>query len=119
MGNVAAVRDNWRPLTVGGASNTGSISGSVPNSASGGGRDFLSEQRRQMAEVERMKNIGGTVGGGSTQTRNSKSQSVLPPSGAARPINHLEVNKMAQVNVNFSSKKTLLAIKLQEQFRKI
>ena len=109
MGNVAAVRDNWRPLTVGGASNNGSISGSVPtsgsvpNSVSGGGRDFLSEQRRQMAEVERMKNIGGAVGGGSTQTRNSKSQSVLPPSGAARPINHLEVNKMAQVTVDFSS----------------
>ena len=92
MGDVAAARDNWRPLTVGG--------GTVPAPAASmgsngnGNRDYLSEQRRQMAEIERLKTTGG---GAIQQSRNAKSQSVLPPSGTGRPINHLEVNKMAQV----------------------
>lgn len=73
MGDVVAARDNWKPLTLGNGGNQS--------------RDFLSEQRRQMAEIERLKT-----------SRNTRSQSVMPPSGAARPTNHLEVNKMAQVN---------------------
>ena len=75
MGNVAAVRDNWRPLTVGGGSSNGSmVPGSNPASTSGGNRDFLSEQRRQMAEVERMRNIGGAAGGAITQNRHPNSK---------------------------------------------
>ena len=44
--------------------------------------DNLREQRRQFAEIERLRN----------------SRSFLPPSGASRPANHLEINKLAQVN---------------------
>ena len=97
MGDVAAARGNWRPLTVGGGgsggstqSNSGSSTGSNPVNH----RDFLSEQRRQMAEIERMRSMGAT-GGENTTAQN---RNVLPPSGAGRPVNHLEVNKMAQVN---------------------
>ena len=43
--------------------------------------DNLRDQRRQLAEVERLRN----------------SRSFLPPSGASRPANHLEINKLAQV----------------------
>ena len=108
MGDVAAARDNWRPLTVGGGSSGGSgqstsgSGGSSTGSNAASSRDFLSEQRRQMAEVERMICMRGATGNGNstTSTRNSKSQSVLPPSGAGRPVNHLEVNKMAQVNIS-------------------
>ena len=44
--------------------------------------DHLSDQRRQLAEIERLRN----------------SRSFLPPSGASRPANHLEINKLAQVS---------------------
>ena len=82
MGDVAAARGNWRPLAMN--SNTNQRGG-----------DILAEQRRQMAEVERLRSAEAASGG--YQNRNSRSQSVLPPSGASRPTNHLEVNKMAQV----------------------
>lgn len=78
MGNVAAARGNWKPLTVG------------PNRDLS--KDFLTEQRRQLAEIERLRGMGASGG-----ARNARSQSVMPPSGAERPTNHLEVNKMAQV----------------------
>ena len=82
MGDVAAARGNWRPLAMN--SNTNQRGG-----------DILAEQRRQMAEVERLRSAEAASGG--YQNRNARSQSVLPPSGASRPTNHLEVNKMAQV----------------------
>ena len=97
MGDVAAARTNWRPLTVGGGGGSGVAPAPAATSIGSNGngtRDFLSEQRRQMAEIERLKTTGG---GAIQQSRNAKSQSVLPPSGTGRPINHLEVNKMAQV----------------------
>lgn len=99
MGDVAAARTNWRPLTVGGGGGSGvapapAAAATSIGSNGNGNRDFLSDQRRQMAEIERLKTGGGTM---QNQSRNAKSQSVLPPSGAGRPINHLEVNKMAQV----------------------
>ena len=60
--------------------------------------DVLAEQRRQMAEIERLRSAEAASGGGGYQNRNTaRSQSVLPPSGTSRPTNHLEVNKMAQV----------------------
>ena len=46
--------------------------------------DLLVNQRRQWAEIERLRN----------------SRSFLPPSGASRPANHLEINKLAQVSNN-------------------
>lgn len=85
MGDVAAARDNWKPLSVG---NGGSASAS-----NSGNRDFLSDQKRQLAEIERLRAIQSGI------SRNSRSQSVAPPNGAARPTNHLEVNKMAQVSI--------------------
>ena len=96
MGDVAAVsRNNWRSLTTGsgGGSSGGSNSGS-----NSGSRDFLADQRRQLAEIERMRGMGAAMASNSgSNPRNARSQSVLPPSGAGRPTNHLEVNKMAQV----------------------
>ena len=83
MGDVAAARGNWRPLALGSSANQP--------------RDFLAEQRRQMAEIERLRSASEVSGNSYQATRNSRSQSVLPPSGASRPTNHLEVNKMAQV----------------------
>lgn len=90
MGDVAAARDNWKPLSVGsgGSSSGGSAS-----------RDFLSDQKRQLAEIERLRGMQSSHG----ISRNSRSQSVLPPSGASRPTNHLEVNKMAQVLLPFNN----------------
>ena len=57
-------------------------------------QDMLAVQIKQLAEVE----------------RRHKSQSVIPPSGTDRPTNHLEVNKMAQVNysIQLSKKKFLI-----------
>ena len=43
--------------------------------------ETLRDQRRQLAEIERLRN----------------SRSFLPPSGTSRPANHLEINKLAQV----------------------
>ena len=105
MGDVAAARGNWRPLTVGGGGSGGSTQSNSGSGSSTGSnpvnhRDFLSEQRRQMAEIERMRSMGAT-GGGNTTAQN---RNVLPPSGAGRPVNHLEVNKMAQVNCNWCIK---------------
>ena len=79
MGDVAAARGNWRPLSLG----TGN-----------GSKDFLADQRKQLAEIERLRESAQ-----SNLNRNVRSQSVLPPSGAGRPTNHLEVNKMAQVYI--------------------
>ena len=105
MGDVAAARGNWRPLTVGGGGSGGSTQSNSGSGSSTGSnpvnhRDFLSEQRRQMAEIERMRSMGAT-GGENTTAQN---RNVLPPSGAGRPVNHLEVNKMAQVNCNWCIK---------------
>ena len=58
--------------------------------------DVLAEQRRQMAEIERLRSAEAASGGYQNRN-NTRSQSVMPPSGASRPTNHLEVNKMAQV----------------------
>merc|ERR1711879_806387 len=86
MGDVAAVRGNWRPLA---------MNSSNSNQQRG---DVLAEQRRQMAEIERLRSAEAASGGGYQNRNTARSQSVLPPSGASRPTNHLEVNKMAQVS---------------------
>ena len=64
-------------------------------------RDQLAEQRRQLAEIERIRSLAGAgslsgTGSRSTST-GTRSHAVMPPSGAERPANHLQVNKIAQV----------------------
>ncbi len=64
-------------------------------------RDQLAEQRRQLAEIERIRGLGSAAGGGGRESRGAtsatRSHAVMPPSGAERPANHLQVNKIAQV----------------------
>ena len=61
-------------------------------------RDQLAEQRRQLAEIERIRNMASSGresrSAGPSATRSHAAQS---PSGAERPSNHLQVNKIAQV----------------------
>ena len=101
MGDVAAVRDNWRPLALGSTNQQqrdfNSTNQQRDFNSTNQQRDYLSEQRRQLAELERMRTMEA-----SGAYRNSRSQSVMPPSGASRPTNHLEVNKMAQVRLRKS-----------------
>ena len=64
-------------------------------------RDQLAKQRRQLAEIERIRGLGSASGGGGRKSRGAtsatRSHAVMPPSGAERPANHLQVNKIAQV----------------------
>ena len=125
MGDVAgaAARKSWKPLSFGGGA-TGNGSGGMHQQTRTQaathalntmaetrhyqplrneetptkspwpptGSDPLEDQRRQFAEIERQQRLA--AGGGQ-----SKNRSVLPPSGApSRPANHLEINKLAQVN---------------------
>ena len=60
-------------------------------------RDQLAEQRRQLSEIERIRSLAGS--GNRSTSSGTRSHAVMPPSGAERPANHLQVNKIAQVIV--------------------
>ena len=97
MGDVAGARKNWKPLSFGQTRSAAAHTITTMAEArhyqplyneetpTKSWPDPLNDQRLQMQEIERQR---GT----------HRSRSVLPPSGATRPANHLEINKLAQVS---------------------
>jgi len=70
-------------------------------------RDQLAEQRRQLSEIERIRSLAGS--GSRSTSSGTRSHAVMPPSGAERPANHLQVNKIAQVPNCWSNYKYVLS----------
>ena len=60
-------------------------------------RDQLAEQRRQLAEIERIRSLASSGSSSGSSSAATRSHAVVPPSGAERPANHLQINKIAQV----------------------
>ena len=64
-------------------------------------RDQLAEQRRQLAEIERIRSLASSGSSSGSSSAATRSHAVVPPSGAERPANHLQINKIAQVRFMF------------------